>query len=114
MITYINNVITKIKNVITITKQTRLQIRIKSLDKELLKAQAEDLGLSLSAYVREASQNYNKLKRGYKQFNSLFKELSELANVVLDNKKLFRELVQKNIDINLIEQINKVLEVDEE
>jgi predicted ArsR family transcriptional regulator len=53
-----------------------------------------------------------KIKKGYKQFNSLFEELVEDSNKLLKKTQIntFKQMISKHIDIDLIKQINEEID----
>ena len=54
------------------------------------------------------NDNYSKLKKGYTQFNILFKELTEQAHKIINNNQIdnFKQLINENINIELIKELN--------
>lgn len=53
-------------------------------------------------------ERFLKLKKGYIQFNDLFENLTKNAKKLLKNNQLdyFKQIIQENIEIELIEQLN--------
>ncbi|KKM85094.1 hypothetical protein LCGC14_1292510 [marine sediment metagenome] len=63
-----------------------------------------------TAIDKELSDNkeFETLRKGYNQLNTLFESLTKNAKVLLKNNQLnsFKQLIQETIDINLIKHIN--------
>jgi predicted ArsR family transcriptional regulator len=56
--------------------------------------------------------NLERVKEGYKQFNSLFENLVSNSENLLKKSQIstFKEMISKHIDIDLIKQINEEIE----